>query len=391
MERALSFSGPDVRSDPSAPPCGAGAIPAWLPPEARPGVPDERLGRRPAPHSIWRRMVLAETAQVNVDLAEAGRSGSPYLHVAEYDFKAYMSEAREQVTLAQQAAANTWPQSRLKKCRYVIHELVEIWSGSEHETAMSAVHRAEGLFLMVAPAARLRSEVLNIEAIFKATNDIPVADPRNAAYTRLFARMAEPCCDCQARVAPAVDDRVLLREIRREQNEAWEIARSRVRIFRNILSATIPFLSAVLVFAAVVAWAKPGLLPLRSVNPQASDIAVVEFLGALGGLLSAVATLWATRNYQRFYGLPLAQSILKIPSGAASALAGVLLLQQGLFGTTVATNWQSVLSFALLFGVAQLAVTKQIDARAGDLLGQANAKSPSTAQSGLASRAIGDW
>jgi hypothetical protein len=99
-----------------------------------------------------------------------------------------------------------------------------------------------------------------------------------------------------------------------------------------------------------------------------------------------VATIRAARNFQRFYGLPLAQGILKIPTGAASALAGVLLLQNGLLGAVATPGWDTIMSYALLFGVAQLAVTKQIDSRAGDLLGESNAKSPSTVQSLSASR-----
>jgi hypothetical protein len=328
-------------------------------------------------------MVLAEVAQVKINLAEASAVGPPYQPRPGYDAGTYLEEAVREASTALRAATTQWPSGALRRFGHIFAELAKVWTGSDHETAMAAVHRAENLALMVMPDARLRSEALKMEAIFKTTNDIRLSDPRHAAYSALFARIRQSVGDEPAAILVA--DRSLLQDARREQNEAWEIARCRVRIFRNILTATIPFLSLVLVIAAVIAWLNPALLPLRP-EPGPSDVGIVEFLGGLGGLLSGVATIRAARNFQRFYGLPLAQGILKIPTGAASALAGVLLLQNGLLGAVANPGWDTIMSYALLFGVAQLAVTKQIDSRAGDLLGESNAKSPSTVPSLSASR-----
>jgi hypothetical protein len=358
--------------------------------------PEQRAdGRQAAPFSIWRRIVLAEAAQVELDLHEAQAAASPYGQVPGYDFGAYLVAATTQLTTARQAAVNQWPMGLHRRVLPVGRELVRVWTGSEHETAVAALHRAEGLYLMIAPEHRVRAEALKIEAIFKTTNDIPMADPRHGAYSDLFARTRAKRTLCEGDRQPPVDvgDRLLLREVRREQNEAWEIARCRVRIFRNILSITIPLLSAVLVVAAILGWRHPNLIPLMTAQgdkPGPNDIATVEFLGAMGGLLSAVATLRAARNFQRFYGLPLAQSILKIPAGAISALAGVLLVQHRLLGSIGPFSRETIVAYALLFGVAQIAVTKQIDTRAGDLLGEANAKSPSTAQNTSGGRSSDD-
>ncbi len=348
----------------------------------------------PAPYSVWRRLVVAESAQVEIDLMQAKLAGSPYPGVAGYDFDVYLNQAYAQLALANRAARNNWPSGVGGKLGHAWKEWFRVWSGSEHETAMAALHRAECLLLMVAPDSKLQSEALKIEANFKTNPDIGTTDPRHTAYTQLFTRLRGWTPGSHREVNSDIADRVLLREIRREQNEAWEIARSRVRIFRNILSAAIPLLIGVLVAAAFICWANPGLVSLRgaasSGKPDGSDVAVIEFLGGLGGLLSAVATLRQARNFQRFYGLPLAQSILKVPLGAASALAGILLVQHGLFGSIGPLGWGTAMSYALIFGVAQIAVTKQIDSRAGDLLGEANAKSPSTAQTASASHSSTD-
>jgi hypothetical protein len=343
----------------------------------------EQVHPRSAPFSIWRRVVLSEAAQVELDLREAKVAGPPYEPRPGYDFEAYLDDATAELIAGRQAALNDWPRSLFRRLRRMGRELARVWTGSEHETAMAALHRAEGLYLMVASEHRLRAEALKIESNFMTNTDIPMTDPRHNAYSELFSRIsAKPSSDGDRRPPVEVGDRLLLREIRREQNEAWEIARCRVRIFRNILTTAVPFLAAVLVAAAFIGWLHPELVPLmlaQGAKPGPDDIATVEFLGAMGGLVSAVATLRAARNFQRFYGLPLAQSILKIPAGAVSALAGVLLVQNGLLGPIGPFRRETIFAYALVFGIAQIAVTKQIDNRAGDLLGEANAKSPSTA------------
>ncbi len=345
-----------------------------------------------APWSVWRRIVLAEAAQLETDLREVKRSGPPYVNLPSYDFAFYWDAAETELASARKVVANEWPPKIAKRIWAVGGELFRVWTGSDSETAAAAVHRAKSLYLMIAPDHRLRVEALKIESNFKSSSDIPADDPRHGAYAALFARLKGSSCDHGPPSPVELGDRLLLREILREQNEEWEIARARVRIFRNVLTATIPFLATVLVVAVFIGRMSPSLLPVAvpaNLQPGPWDVAVVEFLGAFGGLLSAVATLRAQRNFRRFYGLPLAQSVLKIPAGAASALAGVFLIQHGVLGVA-AVSRETAFAYALVFGVAQLAVTKQIDTRAGDLLGAANAKSPSSGQTSPAGRGMVD-
>jgi hypothetical protein len=107
---------------------------------------------------------------------------------------------------------------------------------------------------------------------------------------------------------------------------------------------------------------------------------LIAGLGAFGGLLSALASLRALRNFQRFYGLPLAQTMLKLPAGSVTALAGILLLQHGILGSAGPVAWTTAVPYAVLLGIAQITVTRRIDSRANDLLGDANSKSPATVQ-----------
>jgi hypothetical protein len=363
---------------------------------------------------------MAEARQVDIDLCEAEKAGTPYPDNIDYPFAHYLATAREEVRTAVVASASKWPRSFIRQICCLPYELMAIWTGSEHETAVAALHRAEGIVLMVLPPSNLRAEALKIEANFLENNDIPLSDPRNAASRAMFDRLrsanppsagGQPAKEVPvasgmieaATVQPpapelpaaastngskqpvnAIDvaDRVLLREIRRQQNESWEIARSKVRIFRNILSATIPFLTLIAAAAGILSWIRPDFVGFRkpSITGEASDLALIAGLGAFGGLLSAVASLQRLRNFQRFYGLPLAQTILKLPAGAVTAVAGMLLLQHGVLGSVGPVDWATAMAYAVLLGVAQIAVTKRIDSRANDLLGDANSKSPATAQ-----------
>jgi hypothetical protein len=383
---------------------------------------------------------MAEARQVEIDLCEAEKAGSPYPDNADYPFAHYLAKAREEVQTAILASASQWPRGFVRQIGCMPYELMSIWTGSEHETAVAALHRAEGILLMVLPQGSLRAEALKVEANFLENNDIPLRDPRNAASKAMFDRLrnanpppvgaqpakematapvasgavelvtvqapaAQPLPAAQsppaAQPLPAaqppptastngskqppsptdIADRVLLREIRRQQNESWEIARSRVRIFRNILSAAIPFLTLIVIGAGVLSWLRPDFVAFRKppITGEASDLALIACLGAFGGLLSAVASLQRLRNFQRFYGLPLAQTILKLPAGAVTAVAGMLLLQHGVLGSVGPVDWATAMAYAVLLGVAQIAVTKRIDSRANDLLGDANSKSPATA------------
>lgn len=103
-------------------------------------------------------------------------------------------------------------------------------------------------------------------------------------------------------------------------------------------------------------------------------------VGALGALLAAAIALSRQRRFQAPYGLPLAQVLLKVVAGTATALFGVVLLQNGVLGVTAAASGQAILAYAALFGYAQQAATKQVDAKAKSLLGAATTKGDAARQ-----------
>jgi hypothetical protein len=106
----------------------------------------------------------------------------------------------------------------------------------------------------------------------------------------------------------------------------------------------------------------------RAVQP--SDILLVEFVGLLGAAVSVVALLRRLRRGTATpYNAPFSLAILKLPVGAVTAVAGVLLMRAGFVpGLSALDTPEQILGWALVFGIAQQLVTRLADNRANALL-----------------------
>lgn len=193
------------------------------------------------------------------------------------------------------------------------------------------------------------------------------------------------------------EDREVLRNVLRSVNSRTDLAHGNVRVFRNILILLTVVLTLFLASTAVVAWNDPALFSVcgpapvstsatgtsaappcpHGAAPQSSDVLMVELLGALGGLLSAVFFLKGLQAVRGPYGLPLAQGILKVPTGAAVALVGIWVLQRGVLGVLTPQSGDKIIAYAILFGFAQQALTSALDTRASALIGSATSTTPS--------------
>jgi hypothetical protein len=194
-------------------------------------------------------------------------------------------------------------------------------------------------------------------------------------------------------------DREVLRNVLRSVNSRSDLAHGNVRVFRNILIWLTVVLTLFLVLTAIVAWNDPTLFSVcgpavttagssaaptaaqtacpHGSAPVSGDVLMIELLGALGGLLSAVFFLKGLQAVRGPYGLPLAQGILKVPTGAAVALVGIWVLQRGVLGLLTPQSGDKVIAYAVLFGFAQQAFTNALDTRASALIGTAISTGPS--------------
>lgn len=116
-------------------------------------------------------------------------------------------------------------------------------------------------------------------------------------------------------------------------------------------------------------------------NPSPADITIVAGLGVLGGALSAAFAIRKVRGTSTPYDVPLALAMLKVPTGALTAVTGILLLGGGFVpGLSELDSQDQILADALVLGYAQQLGTQFIDQRVQSLLNSVPSKDPEAAQ-----------
>ena len=106
----------------------------------------------------------------------------------------------------------------------------------------------------------------------------------------------------------------------------------------------------------------PGTEPRRL--PAPGDVTLVSLLGLMGGGLSGALAIRHLQGSSTPYDVPVALSLLKLPSGALLALVGLLFVRGGFVpGLSQLDSQPQILAYAFLFGSAQQLVTRLIDRR----------------------------
>ena len=102
-------------------------------------------------------------------------------------------------------------------------------------------------------------------------------------------------------------------------------------------------------------------------NP--GDIALLEAVGLLAAALAAAVSLRRLRGTSTPFRLPLAVALLKLPTGALTAILG-LLLMRGAFvpGLSALDTPGQIIAWAVLLGYAQQVLTRTLDLRAQTIL-----------------------
>ena len=99
----------------------------------------------------------------------------------------------------------------------------------------------------------------------------------------------------------------------------------------------------------------------------------------MGGGLSGALAIRHLQGSSTPYDVPVALSLLKLPSGALLALVGLLFVRGGFVpGLSQLDSQPQILAYAFLFGSAQQLVTRLIDRQAQDILTKVPSKEPTT-------------
>jgi hypothetical protein len=177
----------------------------------------------------------------------------------------------------------------------------------------------------------------------------------------------------------------------------------RLRSFRNVVVVTATFMTLLAIAVAAMGFLQPASIPLcfapeeagvatvvcptnqsgpfvpLGEGPQPSarerdideviqetarpqDIIVVELVGLTAAAIATAATIRSIRGSSERYGLPVSLAALKLPTGAITALLGLLLMRgQFVPGLSALDTSAQILAWALVFGYAQQAFTRLVD------------------------------
>ncbi|WP_407555019.1 hypothetical protein QOM21_34480 [Streptomyces sp. Pv4-95] len=99
------------------------------------------------------------------------------------------------------------------------------------------------------------------------------------------------------------------------------------------------------------------------------DYPVVEFIGLVAAAVAAAASLRRIRGTSTPYNIPVALALLKLPTGALTAVLG-LLLMRGEFvpGLQSLDSSAQIIAWAVIFGYAQQLFTRFVDNQAQTVL-----------------------
>jgi hypothetical protein len=158
----------------------------------------------------------------------------------------------------------------------------------------------------------------------------------------------------------------------------------RVRSFRNILIGTTFALTVLALLVGIIGTAAPHAVamctpsgtsgvracPTGGRAPSGGDAFFVEILGLAGAAITAVTAIRKLQGTSTPYAVPLISLLLKLPTGAITALLGLVLRRAG-FGPSIKSLGQAqLIGYAVLFGAAQQLFLQFVDKRAKAVLGK---------------------
>jgi hypothetical protein len=337
-------------------------------------VPDER----PPDDGIWPG-AWAGHVRGEIEAVEHGRAVAMAAEPATPHRTATSDAVRASLDLAGSAIRQ----------RHRLRGPVDRWRGLSVERAYHSLHTAK--VELVDLLSDEEVDALRPAALARLATCLPEADARRVELERLPP-------------GSGPRTRAVVKAAMSTGYEASDRKHTQIRGFRNVLLSAFAMILLLMVALVVVLWMFPQAMPLcfnpdvtgtpvpqtstgftvcpsgdgaTGRPPSPEDALIVAGLGLLGGALAAAVAIRKIRGTSIPYDVPVAAAMLKVPSGALAAVAGMLLLGGGFVpGFSELDSQRQVLAYALVFGYAQQLATRFIDDKAQSLLDAMPGKEP---------------
>ncbi|CCH86673.1 conserved membrane protein of unknown function [Modestobacter italicus] len=267
--------------------------------------------------------------------------------------------------------------------------------------ATSNIHAAETDLLRRAPERYLRGELPSMDAHVR--RHLPVDDPRRVRIEDIARRDLD---DGNGHGALHPRDRESIIAAMRAASSAAAREQQRVRSFGAIISWASVLLFTIAGLVALLGILRPQLLALcfepqptpteppmlicptgQSVLPDGEgssgadidatvqstvskwDVPLIEIIGIVAAGVTGAIALRRIQGTSTPFTVPVVLNVLKLPTGALTAVLGLLLMRGGFVpGLTALDSTPQVLAWAVVFGASQQLFTGMVDRQAASVL-----------------------
>jgi hypothetical protein len=285
-------------------------------------------------------------------------------------------------------------------------------TGGRLARATSNLDAAEADLLRRAPPRYLRGELPNVDAHVR--RHLPVDDPRRLCVEDLTRKARDEQLTRPDRALGPYERESVIGAFRAASSAAAR-EQMRVRSFTSIIAMASVLLFLIAIFVAVLAIVKPTLIALcfepqqartSTVEPQPAeppllvcptgqspltdrdgstgpedvddvvsrtvskwDVPLIECVGMVAAGVTGAIALRRLRGVATPFAVPVALNVLKLPTGALTAVLGLVLMRGGFVpGLTALDTTPQIIAWAVVFGASQQLFTGMVDRQAQTVL-----------------------
>ena len=233
--------------------------------------------------------------------------------------------------------------------------LLGCWNGVDVEATWVRIHAIDAAVIRLAKPQLVKAKLPGI--IADGAELLGIDHPRVAAL-RDYAE--QPEWDGHARESIAHSVKAVY--------EVSDSENVRLRSFRNLLLGGTLALAMIAIGLAFVDIASPSSLRLSAAMTSSGA-------SSPSGTLVGALSLRRMQGTSTAYAVPMATMLLKLPAGALTAVARLLMIKAGIAGSVVTTSTDAnVMGYALLLGASQQGLTGLIDRQAQKVLNGVSSK-----------------